>query len=149
MNSEALVTIAFGLIFVAVGLYIYFDSGRFAATAREASGVVADVVKVTEGRRKAIHPIVRFKTVAGQEIVFTNPVHYFAAIGVTLPVSYNPANPNEAKVGSVAGVRRSSFVWLVMCLVFGGLVCLMGLHIQFGLSNLPGLFKLWLGGRST
>ena len=134
MNTHAVIAIALGLLFVAAGIYIYFDYSRFAATAREASGVVIDLVEVSRGQsRKAIHPVIRFKTAAGEEIVFTNRVHYSAAIGATLPVSYDPADPNQARIGTPSGVRGWGLIWLILGVVFGGLVCLMGLGIQFDL----------------
>jgi hypothetical protein len=134
MGIGTAITVIFGLLFVAAGITIYLDASRFAATAREASGVVIDVVKaVRTPTRSATHPVVRFETAEGREIVFTSSQHYYSSIGQTLPVSYNPDDPEKAKVGSLSSVRRWGFLWLGMGLLVGLGLCVIGLGLEFGL----------------
>lgn len=127
-------TVLLGLCFVAAGLYIYIHMGRFLETAQAASGVVVEVVHQSEVTKKGrIHPVVRFTTKDGKEVVIRPQQHYNVQPGQTLQLLYDPANPEQAEVGTLARAQNRRIAFAAGAIVFGVLLCLGGLALDLGL----------------
>lgn len=124
--------VLFGLLFVAFGfLNYYLTAGVYGGrNAQEAMGVVVDVVTYGRGTETAV----RFTTAEGKEVVFRQvgrpPIY---SVGQTLAVSYDPAHPQNATIGSLSSVRRSAIFTSAGFILFGLLVCFAGLGSAFGL----------------
>lgn len=126
----------FNFIFMAVGIFVYLNAKRFAATAREASGVVIDEEGAGTGFlriRMEKGPTIRFKTAEGREIVFTSRSKHDLPIGEMLSVSYDPADPQRARIGSPSNQRRLGTVFLAFCLLSSFLMWIVGFNIVFRL----------------
>lgn len=126
-------TVFFGLLFVAVGFYIYFEAGRFTKRAQETTGVVVDLVLSSRYQTPEKFPVVRFRTAGGKEVVFKSREHYNSEVGQTLAISYDPANPENARIGSLSSVRRWAFFFSALCILFGLGVCFIGFGLEFGI----------------
>lgn len=135
MDIGSAITILFGLLFVAFGfLNHYLTAGRFGKNAREATGVVVDVVDHGGGRRGGIDTAVRFTTAEGKEIVFKDRrrgTDYI--VGQTLVVSYEPANPEGATIGSLSSISRLQFFTSAGTILFGLFWVFAGLGSAFGI----------------
>ena len=109
-------TVLIGLCFIGAGIYIYTHLGRYLETTQSASGVVINVVHASEGTRKGrMHPVVRFTTADGKEVVGTAEQHHNVQPGQTLQVLYNPANPEHIEIGTLSRVRNQRLFFTVIC----------------------------------
>lgn len=130
-------TVLFGLCFIAGGIYVYTTIGRFLETAEAASGVVVEVVHESEGTKKGRkHPVVRFTTKEGKEVVIRPQQHYNVQPGHTLQVLYDPAHPEQAEVGTVARAQNRRIALGAGSIVLGVLLFLGGLALELGLLRL-------------
>ena len=122
-------TVLVGLTFIGAGIYIYMHLGRYLETTRSASGVVIDVVHASETTRKGrTHPVVRFKTADGKEVIGTAEQHHNVQPGQTLQVLYNPAHPEHIEIGTLSQVRNQRLFFAVICVLFGFAVSFAGLR---------------------
>lgn len=81
MELGNLITILFGLCFVAAGVFVYVYMDHFVGIGHEASGVVVEVVYETGSRESRMHPVVRFKTADGREVLGRSGQHYNSEVG--------------------------------------------------------------------
>ena len=81
-----------------------------------------------------MHPVVRFNTPEGREIVGRSEKHHKVKPGDTLQVLYDAANPERVEIGTLAQARRQRFFFS-------------GVAILFGLALSGGAFALELGWR--
>lgn len=137
MDLGNLITIAFGLCFVAAGVLAYVYMDRFIGTGQEASGVVVEVVYETGSRESRMHPVVRFRTADGREVLGRSGQHYNSKVGQALPVVYDPENPEHVEIGTLAEVRRFRTIIAAICVLFGLVVCLIGIGLELGILNWP------------
>jgi hypothetical protein len=120
-----LITIFVGLCFISAGIYTYVDMGRFLQTAQEASGVVIEVTHESTNKKGRIHPVVRFKTAAGQEIVGRSNEHHNVQPGDTVRLIYDPANPGQIEISTLSRTQNRRLLFTVLSVAFGVFVCLL------------------------
>src|SRR3954468_10873775 len=92
------ITAAVGLCFIVSGLYGYRYIGYFLDTARETSAVVVEVGYESVNKKGRIHPVVRFKTSEGQEVVARSDEHHNVQPGEAVRVLYDPAHPDRIEI---------------------------------------------------
>jgi hypothetical protein len=123
-----LVTIAVGLIFVAVGAYTYVYMGRFLDHAREVRAVVIEVrheSATPNGRR---HPVVKFRTPAGVEVVAHSDEHRNVRPADTVQVVYDERHPQDIELTTLEQAHRRRLVITGISVAIGLLVCGMGVR---------------------
>jgi len=134
MTWVSLGLIVMSLIFGGVGAYLGHDAMRFAGTALAAAGTVTSVERVESydsdtGRTTHTYkPTLRYTAANGETYTGTTHISssgYDFAVGETVAILYDPADP--------ADVRVNSFVSLYMLpLVFGlSALVTLGLGIFF------------------
>lgn len=115
---DLLVLVPLSLVFVAGGFLLglsYATTRRFLTRGRAATGVVLDVKVSADDQEN--YPVVRFETAEGREVVFTSREDYYAQVGQTVGMFYNPANPQDARLGSRSSMRRGALSTLAMGVV--------------------------------
>jgi len=135
MDLGNLLTVLFGLCFVAVAVYAWFYMSRFIDTAREASGVVVEVVYEPGSQKSAMHPVIRFKTSEGKEITGRSWQHYNSEVGQTLPLLYDPGNPEHVEIGTLSSARRWRMVVAGAGVLVGLAICFIGIGLELGFLN--------------
>jgi len=106
LQSFVYVFIAFGVVFVAVGLGLAYHTYTFSHHAQQTTGVVIEniphISEDKDGNKETYYyPHVRFRGPDGQEIVFEGdtgsspPSH---GVGATVAVLYDPKDPAHAMV---------------------------------------------------
>jgi len=135
MDPGNLLTVLFGLCFVAVAVYAWSYMGRFIDTAREASGVVVEVVYEPGSQKSAMHPVMRFKTTEGKEITGRSWQHYNSEVGQMLPLLYDPSNPEHVEIGTLSSARRWRMVVTGACVLVGLVTCFIGIGLELGVLN--------------
>jgi len=89
-----------------------------------------------------MHPVVRFKTADGREVVGKSEHHHNVQPGQTLQILYDPANPERVEIGTLSQVRNQRLFFTGLCVVFGLAVCLAGLAHTLGLlAWRPGAYR--------
>ena len=126
LQPGSVVSLIFGFGFVIAGVYGYSHTGDYFARAREASAVVIDVVYETGTMQKGrVHPVVRFTTAEGIEVVGTSQKHHKVRPGEKLKVVYDARNPQDIEIGTLAQAqKRRAFL--------SGFAILFGLALGFG-----------------
>ena len=119
-------TILVGLLFVGAGIYAYIAMGRSLATAREASGVVVELVYESGTRKGRIHPVVRFKTDEGQEFVGRSHQHSNVQVGQTVQFVYDANRPDDIEIVTLERVKGRRLVIVALSLLVGLIVCAVG-----------------------
>lgn len=118
-----------GLIFIATGACIQWDTLRFLPGTVSTTGTIAycDMVENPSSHGTDCYPRVSFQTQAGQQIIFESNVGsngYYEGEGVT--VKYHPNNPQDARLDP--GISWMFFIsfgsFFVLCSLFS---CLQGL----------------------
>jgi hypothetical protein len=127
-----LITASVGLLFIATGIYGYIDIGRFIDGARPASGTVLEVVYPSANKRGRTHPVVRFTTAEGKEVVVRSEEHHNVQPGDKVDLLYDAANPQQIEITTIERVRNRRLLFTMLSLVFGGFVCFMGLTQNVG-----------------
>jgi hypothetical protein len=135
METGNLITVVFGLGLVAAGVYAYHAMGRFNENAREAVGVVVEVVREAGSQQSRIRPALKFKTDEGKEVVGRSRQHYNTEIGATLPLLYNPKDPEHVEVGTLASARNWQLGVGALCVLFGLGICFIGVGLELGILN--------------
>ena len=108
-------------------MYIYAHMGRYLETTHVAPGVVVEVVHASESTKKGrMHPVVRFTTVDGREVVGRSEQHHNVQVGQTVQVLYDPKNPEHVGIGTLSQVRNQRIFFTALCTIFGLVVCLSG-----------------------
>ena len=134
LHPQNVVTVVFGLCFVAVGFYIYSHMGRFIDTARTASAVVIEVTHESEGTKKGrTHPVVRFTSVDGTVVVGRSQQHHNLRVGQTVQILYDPKNPAAIEVKTLSQVQNQRVFFSVVCVLIGLVVSLTAAALDAGL----------------
>jgi hypothetical protein len=129
LKAGNIITVLFGLCLVGAGIYIYMYMGRYLETAQAASGVVVEVIHGSVGTMKGrMHPVVRFKTADGREVVGMSERHHNVQPGQTLQILYDPAHPENLEIGTLSQVRIQRIFFTGICVLFGFAVSLAGLR---------------------
>jgi hypothetical protein len=123
------VTVAVGLLFVAIGIYIYVHMGRFLDHARETQAVVIEVTMESAATRKGrTHPVVRFTTEDGKEFVVRSDEHHNVRPADTVQVVYDPRNPQDIEITTLERAQRRRILFTGLTVALGLVVCGMGLR---------------------
>jgi hypothetical protein len=125
-----------GVAVLFYGVSLFFEKLGFVQRSRQANGlVVRRVTGAPAGlwRPDCYYPVVRFITPDGQQVVFQSPETMrdrACRVGTELPVLYESANPERARIA----VRK----WydVVMTVYLGVLVSAAGLVLTTGLARL-------------
>lgn len=125
-RTEGRILVAFGLLFLLVGLVLLAREIAFQREAISGSGSVVEL-RVTEGvDGPNTSPIVEFKTLEGTPIRFqgasTSPA---PMLGEAVPIIYRPDDPQHARINTI--VQR----WLFPCVFspLGLLLLLPGIYL--------------------
>jgi uncharacterized protein DUF3592 len=135
MELGNLITILFGVCFVAAGAFAYAYMDRFIGTGHEASGVVVEVVYETGSRESRMHPVVRFKTADGREVLGRSGQHYNSAVGQALQLVYDPKNPEHVEIGTLSELRKFRTIVAAICVLSGLVICFIGIGLELGILN--------------
>src|SRR4051812_6754919 len=121
-------TIGVGLFFIAIGVATYSYMGRFLDHAREAQAVVIEVRNESATPKGRTHPVVKFKTAEGAEIVVASDEHHNVRPADTLPVIYDARNPHAIEITTLERARKRRWVFSGLGGALGLFVCGMGLR---------------------
>lgn len=132
-----LITVLFGLAFVAAGVVVYVYMDRFLGSGVEASGVVVEVVYEPGTQRAGMHPVVRFKMADGTEVLGRSWQHHNSAVGQAVQLVYDPKNPEHVEIGTLSDLRRFRTVIVALCAGFGVITCSIGIGLELGILNWP------------
>lgn len=128
------ITFFAGLGFIAAGIYGYQYMGRFLETAREAPGVVVEVVYETGTKKGRIHPVVRYTTSDGREVIGRSQEHHNVHPGDTVRLLYDPRNPTQIDIDTLQQAQRRRLLFTTLCVLLGFVVCGFGLALDMGSS---------------
>lgn len=123
-----LVTIAVGLAFTAIGAYTYVYMGRFLDHAREAEAVVIEVRNESATPKGRMHPVVKFRTAEGVEVVAHSDEHRNVRPADTVKVVYDARNPQDIELTTLERAQRRRLVITGLSVAVGLLVCGMGVR---------------------
>jgi hypothetical protein len=129
LEPENLITIVLGIGIIATGFYGYHYMGRFLDAARQTSGTVVEVVYETGNRKGRIHPVVRFKTVDGSEIVAHSDQHHNVQRGDTVELLYDPRDPQQIEITTLSRAQNRRLLFVTVSIAFGVFVCVLGLGV--------------------
>jgi Protein of unknown function (DUF3592) len=129
LEPENLITIFLGLCFIVTGLYAYRYMGHFLNTAREASGVVVEVRYESANKKGRMHPLVRFTTADGREIVAHSDEHHNVRPGDTVRLIYDPRQPSDIEISTLPRAQKRRLLITALSVAFGLFVCLLGLRV--------------------
>jgi hypothetical protein len=125
-----LITAAVGLCFIASGVYGYRHMGRFLDTARETSAVVVKVAYESVNKKGRMHPVVRFTTADGREVIAHSDEHHNVQPGDTVQLLYDPVHPDQIEIATLARAQNRRLLFTVLSILFGIFVCFMGLGVK-------------------
>ena len=135
-------TVLFGLAFIGVGAYIYAHMGRYLETSRAAAGVVVSVTHESAAVKKGrMHPVVRFTTIYGNEVLGTTQQHHNVQPGQSVQVLYDPARPMNVEIGTFAQVRRQRTFFTSLCVLVGIAAIAVGVVLDLGLMRARRLIR--------
>ena len=121
LHPRNLVTAFLGLLVIGAALYTYVHTAQQFAAARETKAIVIDIVYETGTLQKGrMHPVVRFTTEDGRQVVGRSDKHRKVELGQSVQVLYDPAHPERVELQTLTQARRQR-------LLFGGLVIALGL----------------------
>ncbi len=138
-KSLLLVALVFGVVGIVpllVGIYIYQQRSLFVAEANSAQGVVVDIFLATSKARtggediKTYAPRVFFVAASNQKVEFktraskSNPGY---KIGDQVPVLYDPANPEKAKINTFFHLWMLPTIMIAMGGLFSIIAILVGI----------------------
>ena len=138
MQPHHLVTALFGLFLIGAGIYAYLHLGTYLGTLRETSAVVIDVVYESATMQKArVHPVVRFTTADGREVIGRAEKHLKARPGDSVRIVYDPAYPERVEVRTLAQANRERGLFSGIAIAFGLALSLGALAVDRGLIRMP------------
>ena len=121
-------TVAVGLIFVAIGIYTYLHMGRFLDHARETRAVVIEVTMESAATRKGrTHPVVRFTTSEGKEVVAHVNEHHNVRPADTVQLVYDSRNPQDIEITTLERAQRRQMLFSGLAVAVGLFVCGLGI----------------------
>ncbi len=115
-----------------MGIYGYAHISRFLDTAREAPAVVVEVEHASVNKKGRIHPVVRFTTTEGQEIVGRSNEHLNVQAGDTVQVIYDPRNPMDMEITTLSRANNRRLLFTALTVLLGVVVCGFGLRLNLG-----------------
>ena len=128
LQRANLATVAVGLLFVGVGIYGYFYMGRFLDHAQQTRAVVIEVVKESATPKGRTHPVVRFTTSAGAEVVVHSDEHHNVKPADTVQLLYDPRNPQSIEITTLERARKRRLLFTGVLVAFGLFVCVLGVR---------------------
>ncbi|WP_126599978.1 DUF3592 domain-containing protein [Dictyobacter aurantiacus] len=130
----------FGLIFLAVGIYLVRDTITFLPGTITAQGTIINCVYGDGDASNSCSPTVRFRTQRGQTITIDSTSSDSAwHKGLQVQVRYHPATPQDGRIGnSFIDIWASPLIFVGL----GGLVVLIGMF-QFVRTI---LLRIFMGG---
>ena len=129
LERGSLATIIVGLGLIASAAYGYIHMGRFLDTAAETSGLVVDILHEGTNQKGRRHPVVRFTTADGRQVVGRSDEHHNVQAGDRLQLIYDPVHPEQFEITTLSRARNRRMAFTVISAVFGACVCLMGLGV--------------------
>jgi hypothetical protein len=121
LHPRNLVTAFLGLLVIGAALYTYVHTAQEFAAVRETKAIVIDIVYETGTLQKGrMHPVVRFTTEDGRQVVGRSDKHRKVELGQSVQVLYDPAQPERVELQTLTQARRQR-------LLFGGLMIALGL----------------------
>jgi hypothetical protein len=144
LHPRNLVTAFLGLLVIGAALYTYVQTAQEFAAVRETKATVIDIVYETGTLQKGrMHPVVRFTTEDGRQVVGRSDKHRKVALGQSVQVLYDPAQPERVELQTLTQARRQRFL-------FGGLMIALGLAMILTSIALDlGLVRVRDGAAST
>ena len=127
-----LVTVGVGLFFIAIGVATYGFMGRFLDHARQTQAVVIEVRNESATPKGRTHPVVKFKTAEGAEVVVASDEHHNVKPADTLQVIYDVRNPQAIEITTLERARRRRLVFSGIAMALGLFVCGMGVKQVVG-----------------
>lgn len=121
-------TLAVGLFFVGVGVYIWFHMGRFLDHARETTAVVMEVRKESATPNGRNHPVVQFKTEQGVDVVVHSDEHHNVKPADTVRIIYDPRNPQTIEITTLELAQRRRGMFAALTVALGVMVCVTGIR---------------------
>jgi hypothetical protein len=131
-----LVSILFGLCLIAGGAYAYSRIDDALRYAREASGVVEDVVYESGTKKGRVHPVVRYRTADGEEMRGHSDKHHNVRPGEQVQVVYDVRNPAEVEIGTLAQAQHRRAVLAGAAIAIGIASLLAGAALHLNLIRL-------------
>jgi hypothetical protein len=125
-----LITVAVGLCFIASGVYGYHHMSRFLDTAEETSAVVVEVAYESVNKKGRMHPVVRFTTADGREVVVRSDEHHNVQPGDRVQLLYDPVHPDQIEIATLSRAQNRRLLFTVLSVLFGVFVCLMGVGLK-------------------
>ncbi len=125
-----LITLAFGIAFIAVGIFGYFYMGRFLDTAREVTAVVVEIAHESATPKGRIHPVLRFSTADGRTVQQRVEQHHNVQPADTLQVIYDPRDPTHVEVTTLARAHSRRSLFTALSIAVGLIVCLLPFREQ-------------------
>jgi hypothetical protein len=129
--GRAAVTV--GIVWALLGLALLIDAGnRTRVSYRLTHGGRASTARVVdyEQRKRTFYPILVFVAPDGKEVRFTSTAG--PRRGDTVPILYDPSNPQVVKVDSYQALWSSNIVEAIVAIVLG---------------LLPGIALVWIAKR--
>jgi hypothetical protein len=126
------ITFVLGLGIIASGAYGHFHMGRFLDTAKETSAVVVEVSHESTNKKGRLHPVVRFRTAAGEEVVVHSNEHHNVQKGDTVTLIYSPNNPADIEITTLSRASKRRALFTSLSIAFGLAVCALGLVFDVG-----------------
>jgi hypothetical protein len=120
-----LITLAFGVAFIAMGMFGYFHMGRFLDIAREVTAVVVEIAHESATPKGRIHPVLRFSTADGRTIQHRVEQHHNVQPADTLQVIYDPRDPTRVEVTTLARAHSRRWLFTALSIAVGIVVCLL------------------------
>lgn len=113
------VTLAIGLILVAISVFKCRESLKFLKQTDRAEGVITRIQKITDGDGESYKPYFTFTTADGQEVIYK---HNFSSnitrwsIGDRGIIAYSPYDPGIARLVSYWGIFSWSIVLMAIAM---------------------------------
>jgi hypothetical protein len=104
--------------------------GRFLDTAKETSAIVVEVAYESVNRKGRMHPVVRFKTADGREIVGHSNEHHNVQPGESVRLLYDPRNPADIEITTLSRANNRRLLFTALSILFGFGVCALGLGMD-------------------
>lgn len=112
-----------GLLLLVIGTYVYSREQAFITGATRTEGRIVRMQESHDDDGTTYRPVFEFTDARGQTYTGVSRVgtsHPSRKIGDAVPVLYDPANPDEARIASYFQLHIGSFVLSLLALVFGG-----------------------------
>jgi uncharacterized protein DUF3592 len=100
---------------------------------REATGIVIDVVHESVNKKGRMHPVVRYRTADGAEVVGRSERHYTLQPGEQVQIVYDVHDPEQIEIGTLAQARHRIRVIAGAAVAIGiaSILAGVGLHLGF------------------